>query len=137
MAIKQKVGNCIKCGKSAPLTAKKCPFCYKYDSAMKSLEKAKAKGKSSIIPHRSEKQLARDLKYAKIRKSWLPDHKRCEANLPGCSIESTQVHHKEGRSGDLLFDTTKFLAVCWNCHNKINEHSAGAIESGLSLKRNN
>lgn len=137
MGIKLKTGNCIKCDKSAPLTAKKCPYCYKYDSAMKSLEKAKAAGKTSIIPQRSEKQIERDIRYAKIRKAWLAEHRRCEANLPACTKEATQCHHKEGRAGDLLFDTTKFLAVCWNCHNQINEHSASAIESALSLKRNN
>jgi len=74
--------------------------------------------------------------YRDLKKAWLPKHKVCEAQLPGCTQTTTEVHHMEGREGALLLDTTKWLGVCHNCHQRITEHSREAIELGLSLPRN-
>ncbi len=135
-SIKPKIGNCSKCGKEAPLTSGRCHSCYWNDIRAKSAEKSKGKEKRSIIPLKSVKQLNRDIEYAKLRKKWITEHKICEAHLKGCKQAANQVHHKQGREGSLMLDTSKWLAVCHNCHMWITEHSNESIEMGLSLKRN-
>ncbi len=136
MSIKPKIGNCSKCGKEAPLTAKLCSYCYWEGVRIKSAAKAKRNGNASILPIKSIKQLNRDIEYAKARKRFMAKHLVCEAKLKGCSQKATQVHHKQGRDGALLIDISKWLPVCHNCHSWITEHSAESIELGLSLKRN-
>ncbi len=139
MSIKAKVGKCIDCPKGvwdAPLIADRCVAHYwQYRASLKA-DKTDRGARNSTIPQRSEKQLSRDIAYAKLRKKWLPEHQLCEAKLKGCTRQSTQVHHRQGRMGDLLTDTSKWLAVCWSCHNFITEHSNEAFELGLSIRRN-
>lgn len=137
--IKQKTGPCIDCGDDRPLTAGRCGWCYKDYRAGICQERAKAKGKSTHIPAKSAKQLERDIAYAKAAKEWKKTPRECQAKLPGCTRIATQIHHKEGRDGHRLLDQTTWLAVCHNCHNGpkgITEDSKGAIEKGLSLRRN-
>ena len=137
--IKQKVGRCIDCppeSEEQPLIAKRCQAHYwRYRGSLKD-EKPKDQARRSHIPAKSLKQIDREIKYAQIRKKWLPQHPHCEAKLPGCQIAASQVHHKQGREGSLLFDTEKWLAVCHKCHAWITEHSNKALEIGLSLRRN-
>ena len=134
--IKTKIGNCKKGCLNVALTGGLCSYHYWEGIRGKSAEKAKKHGKTSIIPAKSAKQLDRDLKYAKRVKVWKVENPICMANLKGCTHLSTQIHHKKGREGDLLMDTSKWLAICHKCHSWITEHSAQAIEMGLSLKRN-
>ncbi len=135
-AIKPKIGKCSKCGKEGGLTAALCHSCYWQAVRLKSAQKAKKMGKASIIPAKSEKQIARDIKYAKLRKEWMGWHRECQAKLSGCRIFASHVHHMAGRSGELLFDTSKWKSVCWSCHELITKDSAMAIQLGLSLRRN-
>ena len=73
--------------------------------------------------------------YSLIRKAFLIKHTKCQAGLPGCSISSTEVHHKKGRIGSLLIDTNFFLAVCRNCHDYIENNPSEAKDLGLSESR--
>lgn len=84
----------------------------------------------------SKKKQKANTDYVKERKAWLPLHPYCEAKLNGCTLLATEVHHKQGRTGELLLNTDKWLAVCHSCHEKITECSQEAIQLGLSLKRN-
>jgi len=59
----------------------------------------------------------------------------CEARLPGCSLNATDIHHKKGRIGVNYLDTTNFLAVCRACHNLIETHVEMAKEAGFSKNR--
>lgn len=136
MAIKAKVGPCIDCGRVGKLTAKRGPCCYWKHRATVNAEKAGKRAGDSPIAKKSDKQIERDIEYAKMRKAWLPLHKECEAKLKGCTHVTTQVHHMEGRLGILLFYHPSWLACCHNCHTWITEHSAEAIQMGLSLRRN-
>ena len=149
--IKPKIGKCITCyeqweeegshsGKEpamTPLIAKKCQTHYGKHRSEVNGAKQKEGGKKSHLSPKSKKQIDRDIAYAKLRKSWLPDHPKCEANLTGCQKGANQVHHMQGRSGELLTDTSKWLAVCHNCHRWITDNSSEAILLGLSLIRNN
>lgn len=134
--IKPKIGKCLDCRKERPLTAGRCQSCYwPYRRSLKA-EKGGKQQKNSHIAKKSVSKLDREIEYAKIRKGWLPEHRECQAALPGCCKIATQVHHKAGRSGDLLLETDKWLACCHRCHTWITEHSAAAVELGLSLRRN-
>lgn len=72
-------------------------------------------------------------KYQRIRKEFLKEHKTCE--FEGCKKDSKDVHHKAGRTGDLLFDTDLFMAVCRGHHLFIESHPVFAKEKGYSVSR--
>lgn len=74
-------------------------------------------------------------KYRFIRAEYLARYPKCQAKLEGCTKGSTQIHHQKGRIGDLLTDSTHFLAVCHNCHHWIELHPVEAKEKGFSLQR--
>lgn len=74
-------------------------------------------------------------KYKGIRTDFLKRWPLCKANLQGCTRLSTQIHHKKGRIGELLTDSTHFLAVCHSCHHYIETHPLEAKELNLSLER--
>jgi hypothetical protein len=75
----------------------------------------------------------RDKKYQRIRKEFMKDHKKCE--VPGCTKDAKDVHHKAGRTGSLLFDTSLFMAVCRGCHLWIEAHPNTSKELGYSISR--
>jgi len=75
-----------------------------------------------------------DLAYTKLRKKFMEEKPMCEAALPGCTGQSTDVHHKKGRGQYHLMVST-WLSVCRHCHTYIEEHPAEAIELGFSEKR--
>lgn len=43
---------------------------------------------------------------------------------------ATDLHHKKGRNGDLLFDTRYFAALCRYHHDKVHNNPAWAKEKG-------
>lgn len=134
--MKIKTGSCIDCTTHGPLIAKRCQNCYWKHRNKVNHPEGKERPKKSAIPAKSSKQIEREIRYAKQRKQWLPLHPHCEAKLDRCTKAATQVHHMQGREGELLFDESKWLAACHNCHTWITEHSAEAIAKGLSLRRN-
>ena len=88
------------------------------------------------LPPRSPKRIKEDAVYSVERRIFLDEHPVCEAHLPGiCTHVATEVHHKEGRTGDNYLDKTKWLGACHQCHCWITDHTKEALEAGLSLKR--
>ncbi len=75
--------------------------------------------------------------YYKVREDYLDGNIGCEAKLSGCNGTATDIHHKAGKTGDLLFDDQYFLAVCRTCHFWIEEHPKDAKKRGLSVERLN
>lgn len=65
-----------------------------------------------------------------------PIHRRCEANLLGCTHKANEIHHQKGRKGILLIMSSHFKYVCSSCHRWITDHSGPAKELGLSLPIN-
>lgn len=56
--------------------------------------------------------------YRELRREFLSGqgYRYCE----NCGTErATQIHHKDRRHGKLLNDTSTWMALCWQCHQKI------------------
>lgn len=85
-----------------------------------------------MIRKLSKKRAAQNYEYNKLRKIYLEEHPICEAN---CSNESTEIHHKKGRIGQLLTDVNFFMAVCPHCHRWIESHPLLSKALGYSLSR--
>lgn len=75
--------------------------------------------------------------YDKRRLAFLALNKWCQANLPGCTGISSDVHHMEGRIGDNYLNISKWKALCRNCHKFVEENPEKAKELGLSKSRLN
>lgn len=70
------------------------------------------------------KKRARELRlYRPLRDAFLAEHPRCQFP-PGCWSASTVVHHKRGRRGLRLLDTTWWAASC-DPHNEYAETHTG------------
>jgi len=94
------------------------------------------KARKPIPPH-SEKGSRKTAAYLALRKVWMESHTRCEADMPGCTEAATECHHQQGRIGELMLDSTKWLAVCHSCHEKITAMNIDeAVSRGFSLYRN-
>ena len=91
--------------------------------------------KQKRVNPKSKKMQAIDTAYSQLRKKFLQSKPMCEAALPGCSMQSTDVHHMKGRGINHLVVKT-WLSVCRSCHIYIEEHPEEAIELGFSQKRN-
>lgn len=82
------------------------------------------------IPKLSKKQKSREDKYKSLREIYLKEKRICEC----CGIAvSTEIHHKAGRDGENLFQ--HFLAVCRECHDKIEMNPEWAKENNYSISR--
>lgn len=87
------------------------------------------------IANRSKKRAKQEREYAEQRSFFLLKWGYCQAKLPGCRGEATDIHHPEGRMGDALLDQNNWLPVCRPCHTWIEEHPKEAKELGLSRSR--
>ena len=130
-------GICI-CHNKKNIIVVKAGFCKIGNDAQKRAKKG-LPTKRPPLNQRSEKREKLDALYSIVSKKYLKDHPKCEANIQGvCSGEpSNQVHHMAGKIGELLLDTKYFLAVEFNCHRYIEDHSAWAKEKGFSVTRLN
>ena len=72
--------------------------------------------------------------YAKLKRSWAKDHSICE--YEGCGAKAMpQPHHKKGRLGKLLTDTTLWMALCWYHHRFTHDNPEMHYEKGYLIKR--
>ena len=73
----------------------------------------------------------------KVEKAkYMKEHPFCEAGIMcKCQSPSQDLHHRKGRTGELLYDSIYFLAVCREDHNWIEEHPKEAKKLGFSLNR--
>ena len=67
--------------------------------------------------------------YYELRDAYLKKNKLCEVCF---KKEAMDIHHKAGRGQNLL---KHFLAVCRECHSRIEDNPAWAIKNGYSIKR--
>lgn len=88
------------------------------------------KKRKRIRPISKKRSLQNDL-YKKIKDSWIKINNKCNV----CKHPATDVHHKKGRAGDLLLDSTLWIPVCRQCHIKITNESKWALDKGLSILR--
>jgi len=54
----------------------------------------------------------------------------CQAQLPGCTVRTQDVHHVLGRGKYLLIEST-WLAVCRHCHEHIHQNPTEARTRNL------
>lgn len=100
--------------------------------------KQKPTVKQKPLPRVSLKRSKEERIYAAQRIIFLAEHKMCEFHIVGiCTQVATEVHHKEGRTGENYLDKTKWLAGCHECHQWATDHPEEAIQLGFSLKRIN
>lgn len=83
----------------------------------------------------SHKRTLLNVMYMKARNRFLTINPNCAARLLGCIGVATEVHHKAGRTGDLLVSQDNFLPVCRNCHQFIELNPKIAKELGFSTNR--
>jgi hypothetical protein len=140
LSIKRKFKSCIGgCGKQAVIWSHgQCKACWIKNNPPK--KKVRSKKVTKPI---SETGKHRNAEYKKARLEFLDTKDHCEVGLPDCLLpypaynsgEYLTVHHKRGRTGDLLVNKDYFLACCLNCHRYIEDHPAVAIENGWSISR--
>lgn len=82
----------------------------------------------------SLKRRKQNRKYLKLRLEYLDEHPYCESGLCPRML-AIEIHHKKGRTAELLTDARYFLAVCRCCHDYIENNVSEAKEKGLSLSR--
>jgi hypothetical protein len=125
------VGYCIHgCGRRVEnRDTKTCATCAQEQRRQ---DRTSAKEKTQVKKV-STKRANQNQVYARLRDEYLNVYRVCE--VVECNNRSNQVHHMAGREGDKLTDTNNFLAVCPDCHRKITEDSAWAIEQGYSILR--
>lgn len=80
----------------------------------------------------SVKRQGLNKQYRIVRDQYLLENFKCEKCLYAAS---TEVHHKKGRTGDLLADVAYFMAVCRDCHQFIELNPVTALKMGWSFKR--
>lgn len=78
----------------------------------------------------SEKQAQRLKEYRKLRDAYMEVHRMCEVR--GCNRPSEDLHHMLPRAYHLL-DTDVFMAVCRECHCRIEREDKWARENGYKL----
>lgn len=86
-------------------------------------ERKPRKGLPSINPERAQERA----EYRRLREIYRSEHPFCEC---GCGGRTEQIHHKAGCEGKLLLDTRHWMAVTFQCHERINNHPGWAREQG-------
>ena len=97
------------------------------------------------VKARSRSESVRMEIYGAIRALYLKANPFCECHtliddlkkMPTQTLmrtQSSQIHHKRGRDGLLLFDVRNFLACCHQCHIWIDSHRTEAQALGLLTK---
>ena len=124
--LKMKVKVCSECGKEGLLWRSKpalCPACAR--KYQKPVNKISDKHKQTLK------------EYKPIREEFLKAHPDCQLKLQGCTFVSTEIEHRQGKSSkELYLDSTKWFAVCRNCHTLVERLGEQAYTKGLKLKRN-
>lgn len=139
MKIKRKL--CVGCNREQFIWKsegkyKYCKRCWltKVPAEYKPLNKKYTTQSKKPIRLKSSKMTALDTVYTAMRKVYLTKYPMCNARLMGCSLSSTDIHHKKGR-GKYQNDPTTWLSVCRNCHDWIEENPIEAKELNYSNKK--
>lgn len=81
----------------------------------------------------SVKRVEENKEYLLVRVAYLKVFPVCEVYL--CQQNSTEIHHKAGRTGEMLTDMNHFMAVCITCHKYIELNPVWAKMHGYSESR--
>ncbi len=78
-------------------------------------EKKEKKKRKKIRPL-SIKREKQNKEYLAKRKIHLEANPNCQLKLEGCTFTATDIHHENGRIGDLLTNEEYFKSACRHCH---------------------
>lgn len=88
------------------------------------------------VKARSGSEEARMKVYLAIRHLFLTANTRCKMCSDSGNFNfASQVHHKSGRAGLLLFDVRYFMPLCEQCHRWVHDNPEVAAKLGLLIKR--
>lgn len=130
------VFNCGPCPHCNSFKTERNGYCATYNADQRKAERQAIKDASKVkkpIAKRTPKRAAEEVQYRKLCREYLDCHPSCE--VVECHRKSTQVHHMQTRTNDNLLNVDMFLAVCYDCHEKITRDSKWAIENGYSYPR--
>ena len=68
--------------------------------------------------------------YRSRRDKYMTEHPNCECN---CGKPSQDLHHKNGRTGKMVYNVKYFMAVSRECHNRIHENPTLSRELGYLI----
>jgi hypothetical protein len=122
--------------KSSPALCKNCAMVYNNTNKEKVATKVCIKAREPIKKV-SSKQAKINTAYSVLRLQYLKMFPNCQVSSDDCTHIATQVHHRAGRIGNNMLDTTIWLSVCHTCHELIERNPLWAYEKGYSIKRLN
>lgn len=100
----------------------------KWHQYLRTDKKPKQKSYNSFKPI-SDKRTEELAIYRPLRDKYLAEHPVCE--VKDCNNSTTNLHHKNGRLGKMVYNTAYFMACCHLCHPKrIHENPEWARENG-------
>ncbi|RAJ28896.1 hypothetical protein [Pedobacter cryoconitis] len=132
--------TCTTCG-GAPYAKGFCKIHYKMPSQLNPKPIARKQMAAVAAVKRPAIKLVSDRRakelrvYAKICPAFKKANPECQAKLPGCTVMTTDVHHKWGKENERLNMVEHFLAVCRHCHDVIGGNHTMAKEKGFSINR--
>ena len=114
------------------------PYCSTHNHGLRRLardlsapKKAPKPLKRTPLKKASPKREEQNMEYNAARNVWLAG-KLCAC----CGDPASDVHHKLGRTNELLLEKKYWLPVCRPCHVLITTDTEYAIKNGYSLSRN-
>ncbi len=116
---------CKEEGCENPIWSRKTMRC-KYHQPIKSFKNKPPKSRIKPI---SDKRLEELAKYRIIREQYMKLNSKCEL----CTEKATEIHHKNSRENERLYDDKYFMSICRVCHIKIHEHPKWARENGYLI----
>lgn len=131
MKTKKKI--CSQCGKEKYIWKNNegeryCQQCW-HSIKYSTLDNKPTSIKKPLAP-RSSKRVKLDNEYSQLRKIYLTKNPMCQAGLPGCTQQATDIHHKKGR-GKFYLVVDTWMSVCRKCHHWIETHPIEATELGF------
>lgn len=136
---------CTGCGKDLPVWKRilKKPYCQKCVPRTPLKTKTPLKSSSGLISRTqklkpvSSQQAKDNAAYSELRRTYILalDDTSCQARLPACLGQGTEIHHMRGRGKKYLLDITTWILVCHHCHETIEQSPDLAKELGLSKSR--
>ena len=129
--MQEKLKRCRECStefKPFKTTDKYCSF----ECANLNKKVSPAKKKQKRIKPVADKRLGELAIYRPRRDKYLIDNPTCEVH--DCNNETTNLHHKNGRIGPMVYNVKYFMACCHVCHpQRIHENPEWARENGYLI----
>lgn len=130
--MKPKRKPCDGCGRSEVIWKNHGgeKFCKRCWSCHPSNVKPKPTARKAL-PSRSAKRTQQEKEYSKLRKDFLERRSMCEMRIPQiCTQKATDVHHKNGRTGDNYLNVSTWIPGCRQCHDWVHNNPRLARELG-------